>query len=221
MATTMEATPTSPAAPAAGPAPTAGDKRRTLILAAVGAVVVVAGTVWFLVESGRRKAAFAERALTNARQVAEQGNLPLAATEFQKIAQNYAGTSAAQQATISLMQVRIINGQAELAAVGLRDFLAKSPDPQFVAPAQALLGAALENAKKYPEAAEAYRAASDAATVDYLKAEYLLGAARAYAVAGKRDLAEQAYREITGKFDKTPSSTEAKVRLAELTGGKM
>jgi TolA-binding protein len=40
-------------------------------------------------------------------------------------------------------------------------------------------------------------------------------------LAGKKDEAAAAYRTVIDRFPKSSSVTEAKVRLAELTGGKM
>ncbi len=105
--------------------------------------------------------------------------------------------------------------------MNLREFLAKNPKPEFAAPAYGLLGAALENAHKWPDAGEAYASASQAADLDYLKARYLVEAGRAYREAGKLKEAEAAYREVIQKYPKTSSLTEARVRLAELTDGKM
>src|SRR5262249_33995462 len=131
------------------------------------------------------------------------------------------GTDAANEAVITLNQVRLVNGQAELAAVGLRDFLATKPEAKYLTPANGLLGAALENSSKWADAADAFSRASAAADVEYLKAHYLLDAGRTYALAGKKDQAAAAYRSIIDKYPKSSSLTEAKVRLAELTGGKM
>jgi TolA-binding protein len=115
----------------------------------------------------------------------------------------------------------MVNGQSELAVVGLREYLASKPEEKYVAPAYGLLGAALENSKRWPEAAEAYSQASNAADVDYLKASYLVDAGRAYREAGKTQEAERAYRAVLQKYSKSPRFTEAQVRLAELTDGTM
>jgi TolA-binding protein len=115
----------------------------------------------------------------------------------------------------------MINGQHELAAVGLRDYLASKPDAKYLAPANGLLGAALENSKRWAEAAEAYMQASNASPVAYLKASYLVDAGRAYGEAGKTAEAERAYRTVIQKYADSPSFTEAQVRLAELTDGRM
>lgn len=190
-------------------------------LAAGLGVALLGLIVWFVMMSGRRKEDFASRALDQARAAAEQGNLPLAASEFQKVISTYGGTAAAQEAVINLNQVRLINGQQELAAVNLQDFLKGNPDPQFRAPAYGLLGRALENSKRPAEAAAAYENASKAAEFEYLKADLLLDAARAYANAGEKDKAIASYRSVIKDYPKSSSRIEAEIRLAELTAGAM
>jgi outer membrane protein assembly factor BamD (BamD/ComL family) len=213
--------PTSREASGAAPAvPWYRDRNRLLV--ALGVVVaLIAAVVWFVVASGKRKEEFASRSLSQARETAEAGNLPLASSQLQKLIQTYKGTDAANEAVITLNQVRLVNGQGELAAVGLRDFLATKPAAKYLAPANGLLGAALENSGKWADAAEAFSRASAAADVDYLKAHYLLDVGRTAALAGKKDEAAAAYRTVIDKYPKSSSVTEAKVRLAELTGGKM
>ena len=221
MATTVQPTTRerTPAVPATA-TPWYRDRNRQLVAIAV-AVAAVGLIAWFLVTSGRRKEEFAARSLNQARAAAEAGNLPLASSELQKLIETYKGTDAATEAVITLNQVRMVNGQSELAAVGLKAFLATKPAPEYAAPAYGLLGAAMENARKFDEAGDAFAAASKTADLAYLKARYLLDAARCYREAGKTQEAIAAYREIIQKFDKTASVTEAQVRLAELTDGKM
>lgn len=220
MATTVE--PTTREQTKAAPAATPWYRDRTrLAIGGIIALVVIALVAWLVVTSGRRKEQFAARSLNQARTAAEAGNLPLASSELQKLIDQYKGTDAATEAVITLNQVRMVNGQNELAVVGLRDFLSANPKPQYRAPAYGLLGAALENASRYPDAGEAYTNASKAADLEYLKARYLIDAGRAYTAGGKKAEAERAYREIVQKYPKSTSFTEAQVRLAELTDGKM
>ena len=220
MATTVEPTTREQAKAAPGATPWYRDRNRLAIGGAI-AVVLVALVAWLVVSSQRRKEEFAARSLNQARTAAEAGNLPLASSELQKLIDQYKGTDAATEAVITLNQVRMVNGQSELAVVGLRDFLAASPKLQYRAPAYGLLGAALENSNRYQEAAEAYTNASKAADLEYLKARYLIDAGRSYSAAGKPTEAAGAYREIVQKYPKSTSFTEAQVRLAELTDGKM
>lgn len=220
MATTVEPTTRERTSAAAAGTPWYRDRNRQLA-AIAGALVVAVLIGWFTVTSGRRKEEFAARSLNQARSAAEAGNLPLASSELQKLIQTYQGTDAAREAVITLNQVRMVNGQSELAVVGLRDFLATKPAPEYAAPAYGLLGAALENAQRFADAAEAFRNAAQAADVDFLKARHLVNAARAFREGGKTEQAIAAYREIIQKYPKTSSFTEAQVRLAEMTDGKM
>jgi tetratricopeptide (TPR) repeat protein len=220
MATTVEPTTREQTQPAPAAVPWYRDRTR-LAIAGVVAVALAALVAWLVVSSQRRKEEFASRSLNQARAAAEAGNLPLASSELQKLVDQYRGTDAATEAVITLNQVRMVNGQSELAVVGLRDFLAGDPAIQYRAPAYGLLGAALENSRRYGEAAEAYTSAAKAADLQYLKARYLIDAGRAYAAAGKQAEAVAAYRQIVQQYPKSTSLTEAQVRLAELTDGKM
>jgi predicted negative regulator of RcsB-dependent stress response len=222
MAATMEAPSQSRApAPAAPTIPgwITDSRHRYIILG--GLLVAIALVAWFVVMSGKRKEQFASRALDQATTIAEQGNLPLAASELQKITTTYGGTAAAQEAVIRLNQVRLVNGQHELAAVGLQDFIKSGPAPHFRSVAYSLLGRALENSGRSADAAAAYTSASESAEVDYLRAAHLLDAGRAFSSAGNRDKAIEAYRRILKDFPSSSARTEAEVRLAELTVGQM
>jgi outer membrane protein assembly factor BamD (BamD/ComL family) len=220
MATTVEAHSTEQV-PAPAPAkPWYRDRSRQLLAVLVLLLIGVL-VAWFIVASNKRKEEFAARSLNQARTAAEAGNLPLASSELQRLITTYKGTDAANEAVITLNQVRMINGQSELAAVGLREFLATKPPEKYVAPAYGLLGAALENSKRWVDAGAAYSQASNAAEVPYLKATYLVDAGRAYRKAGRTEEAARAYRTILEKYPDSPSFTEAQVRLAEITAGKM
>jgi outer membrane protein assembly factor BamD (BamD/ComL family) len=220
MATTVHPTTRERASAPAAARPWYRDRTKQLI--AIGAAVLALALIgWLVVKSQARKEEFAAQRLNQAREAAEAGNLPLASSELQKLMQDFKGTDAATEAVITLNQVRMVNGQSELAAVGLRDFLAAKPNPKYVAPAYGLLGAALENAQKWSDAGDAFSNAAKAADLEYLKARYLVDAGRAYREAGKTAQAIAAYREIIQKYPKSSSFTEAQVRLAELTDGKM
>ena len=220
MATTVEARSRGQSTPATAPAPWYRDRNRLAIVGGI-TVVVLALLTWFLLTSNRRKEEFAQRSLNQARAAAEAGNLPLASSELQKVIQTYEGTDAATEAALTLNQVRMVNGQSELAAVGIRDFLASDPAEKYLAPANGLLGAALENAKRFADAGAAFEKASASATLEYLKARYLVDAGRAYRAGGKDPQAIAAYRTVIQKYPESSSFTEAQVRLAEMTAGKM
>lgn len=221
MATMVEATSRGQTAAAATqPTPWYRERIRLIVWAAV-ALLVIAVVGWVVWSSERRKEQFAARSLNQARAAAEAGNLPLASSELQRLIDSYRGTDAATEAVITLNQVRMVNGQSELAAVGLREFIQSDPPKKYLAPAYGLLGTALENAKRPGEAAEAFRNASRSADLEYLKSRYLIDAGRAFRAAGKNADAVAVYRAVIDSFPESASVTEAKVRLAELTDGKM
>jgi len=222
MAATVEATPRG-ARPASAPAGTSKwlEGRNRLYVYIGGAIAIVALVALLVVLSERRKQTFAERALDQATNIAQSGNLGLAASELQKVITTYSGTAAAQEAVIRLNQVRLVNGQQELAAVGLQEFIKSGPSPQFLTAANGLLGRALENSNRPGEAAAAYLRASQSADVDYLKAEYLMDAGRAYVDAKDSAKAIATYQGLLKDFPNFSSKTEAEVRLAELTGGAL
>jgi TolA-binding protein len=220
MATMVEATTRGQAPTQTGNAPWYRDKTRLIVGAAI-AVLLVAVVGWVMWSSEHRKEEFAARSLNQARTAAEAGNLPLASSELQRLIETYRGTDAATEAVITLNQVRMVNGQSELAAVGLGEFIQSKPPAKYLAPAYGLLGTALESAKRPGEAAEAFRSASRSADLEYLKARYLIDAGRAFKAAAKNPDAIAAYRAVIDSFPKSSSAVEAKVRLAEMTDGKM
>ena len=219
MATTVEAT-SSVKRGAASPAETPWYKDRTRQLAiAVIAVLVVALGVWLVISSGRRKEAFAQRMLAQAIATADRGNFGQASAELQRVIQTYRGTDAAGEAVLALNWVRLNNNQGAIAVQDLRTFLGTNPPPRMAAGANALIGAAEENAGRFTEAAAAYEAAAKAADLANIQAAHLVDARRAYWLAGKREDAIRVYRSVVEKHAGSPSFPEAQVRLAELTAG--
>lgn len=193
-------------------------QRQVLI---VGAVVLgvglVGGLLWW---TQSNKEAAAGIALEQARATADDPNgLAQSAGMLQRIVDQYSGTDAAQEAVLTLAQVRMINGQHQLAAAALQDFVDRGPRAKYVAPARGLLGGALEGIGRYADAAENYALASQGADLDVLKAQYLVHAARAYELAGNRDKTLESLRTVVKEYSETQLAVEATVRLAELTKG--
>lgn len=194
--------------------------RQRQLLIAGGVVLglgVIGGYLWW---AQVNKEAFASNALEQARTAADGPNgLAASAGMLQRIIEQYSGTDAAQEAVLTLAQVRMINGQDQLAAAALQDFVKQGPRAKYAAPAHGLLGGALENTGHSAEAAQNYLAASQAADLDALKSMYLVDAARAFVVGGDTAKGLDALRKVVKDYGKTPSATEAGVRLSELTKG--
>lgn len=183
-----------------------------------GVVVVVAGSVIGYTASMRNKEAQASQALSQAWATVEAGNMPLAANDLSRLVERYSGTKAADEGAILLNEIRLLNGETDVAARGLQDFVRKGRRHYHEASAYALLGAALENQGKLREAAAAYRRAADAAELGFLKAQYLLDAGRTFAAATDTAAARLAFGEILSKFGDLNQAAEARVRMAEIGG---
>lgn len=191
------------------------ENQRTATIAGAAVVLVAAG-VWFAITAGQRKAAFAARELTQARATADAGNLPLAANDLSRLISAYGGTPAAAEGTLLLAQIRLQQGQPELAVASLREFLAQGPRARFRAPALGLLGTALEQAGNVSEAAQAYRDAGAAAEYELLGLQYLMEAARAFTAVGDTTEAAALYERILNEHSEAPGLSEVKLRLGEI-----
>lgn len=183
-----------------------------------GTALVVAAAVLLFISSARRKEAFAQQELAQARSTAEAGNLPLAASDLTRLIERFGGTRAADEAMIVQTQIRLVQNQRDLAVSGLQQFVSKSHDDNVQASAYGLLGAGLEDQGKPKEAGDAYRRASEHAQRDFLKAQYLIDAGRAYTAAGDTAAARSAYGEVLSQFARLNQAAEARVRMAELGG---
>ncbi len=196
------------------------NQRAVIGLAAAVAAAVLIG--WFILEYQERKEVAATGALDEARVALQSGNLPLAASDLSRIVGTYGGTVAADEAAILLAQVRLEQAQPTVAAEELRAALAGGMRSQFEAAAYGLLGTSLEEIGNHREAAGAFQRASETSWYDYLAAQYLNDAARAFIAARDTTSAMAVFERILSDHEEAPAATEARVRLAELraaTGG--
>jgi tetratricopeptide (TPR) repeat protein len=185
----------------------------------IGAIVVVAAVLFlWTLSTKKRSEEIASRELQGARFAFENQNLPLAASELARVVENYSGTNAAEEGRLLLANVRLLQGQPQQAVEVLRDY-APGAGRAFRAQAYGLLGAAYENMGRPREAGEAYEKGAAAARLDFLKAQMLSDAGRAWTSAGDTAKAIAAYKRIVNDFPKEGAVTEAKVRLGELTKG--
>jgi len=181
-------------------------------------LLIAGGLFWWNLLSTRRSEAIAGEQLDQARLAVESRNLPLAASELSRITANYAGTNAAEEGTVVLAQVRLLQGQSQRAIELLKDFAPKAKRA-FQAQAYGLLGAAYENAGQPRAAAEAYEQGAHAARFGFWKGQLLSDAARNWLVAGDSARAIKTYRTIVTDLSESGPALEAKVRLGELTKG--
>ena len=183
------------------------------ILVGLGAVLFV-WNLW----STRTAERTAGARLEQARLAVDSRNFKLAASELSQVVENYAGTRAAQEATILLAQAYLGQGQSQQAIALLKRF-APGAGKAYQAQAYGLLGAAYENVAHPKDAADAYQRASEAARFPFLRAQFLSDAGRAWVAAGDTTRALAAYRAISEGADSSGAAIEAKVRIGELTRG--
>jgi TolA-binding protein len=193
----------------------ARNNRRTVTTAAA-VLAVIGGGIWFFISAKARKEAFAARALREAQGEIQAGNVPLATSDLSRLVSSYQGTSAAAEGAIVLGQLRLARGEADSAIRELRGFTESHPRPRFAAAAYNLLGEALEQKGRMAEAAEAYAQAAATWPYDYLKAQSLLDAGRAFRAAGDTARAVQSYQRVVRDHSKSPAAVEAHLRLGEL-----
>lgn len=187
---------------------------------AIGGVVIVMAAIWLYVTSENRKELFASQALAKARGDAEAGDLPLAAYDLSQLMDRYGGTKAADEGAVLLADVRLVQGgtQTGAAVQALQTFVQKRHADYVLASAWTLLGGGLEQQRKFRDAAEAYRKASEVVAHDFLKAQNLLDAGRTLAIAGDSAGARKVYGEVLERFGSLNQAAEARVRLGELGG---
>lgn len=195
------------------------NRHRRLSITIVAVLAIIAGGTWFVISARQRKANFAARALQEAQSAVAAGNAALGMSDLSRLTTTYGGTPAADEGAILLGQLRLSSGQADSAIPELQRFTKTAPPSRYAAAAYHLLGAALEQRGRMAEAANAYQQAAETWPYDYLQAQALLDAGRAYRAAGDSTQAIAAYERILHDFAKSPSVTEAKVRLGELLRG--
>ena len=164
-------------------------------------------------KSAETKIDNAERAFFQA-QTATAQNPTLAASELEKVATRYAGTSAGDRAALLAAQSMMTAGKTADALKKLEALAAAGGTARLGATLQTLLAAAYENVNKPGEAARAYLAAAATSFGD-AKAQRQADAARAYMAAGNNIEAIKLWTALA-KDDKGPLSAEAHVRLGEL-----
>lgn len=192
--------------------------RREITWAAV-AIVVIAGGIWFYERSQTIKSQRAEAAFYQARQAAASGNLPLAASDLQKVVTRYEGTQGGAQAAVALAQVLYEQKKFKEGIDALKKAEGDVPD-DFQASVHVVEAAGYEELKDFTSAAQQYEAAAKVTRFPADKAEYQADAARNYTAAGKKDLAKGIWSELA-KDETNPLAAEAKVRLGELEAKPM
>jgi predicted negative regulator of RcsB-dependent stress response len=189
---------------------------RALSIAA--SVIVIAGAAyWFYLRSKQITEINAEKALTTAKQSMQAGNIPLAQSDIQKVYSRYESTNAGVQAAMLLAQMDYDTGKPQ-DGISILEKVAGSSNASSMQPTiLSLEGDGYSQAGKMDEAAKKYEAAANATRFELEKSFQLAKAARAYQSAGNVAKAREIWTAIASDPAAVAMSSEAHVRLGELT----
>ena len=186
------------------------------ILIAVGGVVVVAALIFGYRYMSEAKIEKSSTALYQAQGPLLDGKLPEAQTALQRVATQYSGTSAGQQANLLLAQVLYDQKQFQ----GGVDMLTKArgtASRENGASFDAMIAAGYEGLGNLEKAAEAYGKAASSAVTNHDRDNNLLSQGRSLMLAGKTADAKKIFEGLASD-DASPLAQEARVRLGEIAG---
>src|SRR4051812_15293531 len=152
----------------------------------IGALVVVvaAGIYAFMARSRAIESENAAKALMNAKQSMQSGNLPLAQSDLQKVFSRYGSTSSGVEAAMLLAQMDFDGGKAQ---DGL-NIVQKAEGSRSASSVQSTLlsleGDGYAQMRKLPDAAKKYEDAAAATTFETERAFLLAKAGRTWGDAG-------------------------------------
>lgn len=191
-------------------------KNQKAVLGVGGLLVAVALGYWFWASSSAKREDRAEQAYMAAERSVYSGNPQLAKTDLEGLVRRYGSTSAGVRGAVLLAKQHFQGGKPADAVPVLKSALGQGASKPFKPALYALLGAAFEAQEKYDSAAAAYKSAADASIAVSEKELQQASAARALALAGKKDQALELWRAIAAR-ETSPLAGEARLRIAELS----
>jgi tetratricopeptide (TPR) repeat protein len=199
------------------------DNVRLLGIIGIVLLVVIGGITWYFYSQGKandhaqielgRIRPYYDRSefatAINGDSAKKMGGEPIHGLQY--IADEWSGAPAGKVAALFLGNSHMALGEVDK-AIKPYETATGSESPLVRSAAHAGLGAVKEEQKKYEEAAKEYETAASEDRSEVNTAEYLLGAARNYEQAGKKDEAVEIYRRIATQYPN--SSVNAQVHIA-------
>jgi predicted negative regulator of RcsB-dependent stress response len=185
----------------------------------VGATVVAiaAAGYWFYLRSQEIQSANAEKALMNAKQSMNAGNVTLAQSDLQKVYSRYGSTAAGVEAAMLLAQIDFDGRKAQDGITILEKLSGSGAASRVESTIRGLEGDGYMQLGKPAEAAKRYERAADVTTFQTERSYQRSKAARAYQVAGDTAKARQVWTSMLSDPGAQSMAAEARVRLGELT----
>lgn len=137
---------------------------------------------------------------------------------FERVVNDFGGTSVALEATIELANAFFQTGDFEKARTYYSAYLDEygRQDAYFWSAARSGLAACDEEEEKYEEAANGYLGLADEDPDSYLAPGLLLDAARCFNAAGEKDRARTLYDRVVEEYESTPYARDARIALTSL-----
>lgn len=191
------------------------------IIGSIVGALVLAGVVWMYVNFRAETRAEASLAMFKAEGLYINGQYALAATDFEKLAEDYSGTEQGVKAVYFAADSYFNSGDydraMELYTRFRDDNSRKNP---LMVNAIVGIGACHEQFDEFPQAVEAYREALGLAEFEFQKIEILAAISRTHRQAGQVDEAIAALNEIIDTWPDNPRSGEFIEIRAELQAAK-
>jgi tetratricopeptide (TPR) repeat protein len=193
---------------------------RTILIAA-GAIVLLVVLGLFVARTRAQSEERAQGELFRAVLAVNQGDYVSAGPMLKELIDNSPGTNAAREAHRYLADAMMAQGKPSEAVTWYRKYVEKAGGNASAALAgQWGLAAALENEKKFAEAAAAYAEAAKRSSSDNERGRAMLGEARCYMRAGQTAKAVEVYTAVVNlPLAEQPIHDAANARLGELQAG--
>jgi len=187
-----------------------------IILGVVGFLILV-GMVWVYTNYRRERAGEAKLALFKAQSLYLNGQYALAASDFERVAEEFSGTVDADKAVFFSGDAHYKAGDLDLAQTRFEECreIFSRDDPLLL---NAIIGlaAVYEELEQYDRSIEAYREAFELAAYDYQKLLIMDGMSRVMAMAGRNQEALEAMDWIIENYPDSPNTGTVIERKAEL-----
>jgi TolA-binding protein len=196
------------------------DKWQYYVIGLVLVVVVVWAIGWHFSRQSAREVEAAE-ALSRAMVTYQSGDNQVATLELSQIVENYASSSAAEQATYLLGNLSLTSRSYEEAINYYQTYLDNfSGDRINRAAAYAGIATAYENQAQNAEAADSFGRAAAEDPQGPLVADYFYGALRNHLAAGNMEQARSLLTRLEDDYPGSDWTRKAQIRIAEKTAGQ-
>jgi tetratricopeptide (TPR) repeat protein len=193
------------------------EENQKTVMKVGGVVILVVALAAFWVRSRSQTETQAATELSMTMIKAQTGDPSSVTQQLADMAKRFSGTRAGDDAQFYVGQLKAMSHKPDEALKAFDDFVKRGSKNRYLYPS-ALAGkaAALEDLKRYQEAAETYLKAATAKTDAFTYPGFRLDAARCFELAGNSQKAKEQYQLIRDKNPKTSYAQKAEKCMAQL-----